>query len=89
MTRMFTVQAKHWWNWLSPSFRRHRRAVQAFLDAYQDEIQERITEDYKNLMIYGCTVAPQEFYGESIADAVMKDLAKAQKEKEDGLQKLD
>lgn len=87
--RYFTVRFKRWWFWFSPKAWQQRKVLQAFIDANQEVIKMKMEEEYRNLLLYGCSIAPDEFYGKSIVDEVMEDLEKKQREKRDGMEGFD
>lgn len=68
MKRLVEVKFTRWWQWLSPKHHRLRKTMQAFVDSCQDDIMAQFQREYINLMIYGCSIASDEFYGKGIPD---------------------
>lgn len=66
MKHYFKVTAKHWWYWLSPSWRKGRKIILAHLDAEYEKL-------YTNWILYGSSTAPKGFYGKNIIDASGED----------------
>lgn len=68
MKPLFEVKFKHWWYWFLPSMWKQRKLLQAYINLHQEEIQAQMEEQYRNLMIYGCTIAPEEMYRQGDID---------------------
>lgn len=68
MNRLISVGFKHWWHYLNPSLYKKRRILQAFIDTHQEELLKKYEEEYRNLLLYGCSIAPEEFYGKGVVD---------------------
>lgn len=63
MKPLFEVGFKHWWYWFLPSMHLQRKVLQAFLNANEAQIKNELDKQYFNLMLYGCTISPEEMYG--------------------------
>lgn len=68
MKPLFEVVFKHWWYWFIPSRRKQKRILQAYINAHETELKARLEEQYRNLMIYGCSISPEELYGKGDID---------------------